>query len=180
MTLACWLTAPAEAYGAVGIAGDCAVHRLASAHASASLRLLHHGRTHSRAESVMTVSVPTSWPLAPKLLMGEDSGAYRQVLGCLVREEAGAQLLRPDEWRKAPPRITSDGREVRIRMETHTWVDEGHGEAGPWRMETGFARWTIRFKAPEALRGARRPWPTLSGRAPVDRVRRFLPSVPPQ
>lgn len=159
VTLACWLTAPEEAYGAAGIAGDCAVHRLASAHASASLRLLHHGRTHSRAESVMTVRVPTSWPLAPKLLMGEDSGAYRQALGCLVQEEAGAQLLRPDEWRKAPPRITSDGKQVRIRMETHAWVDERYVSLKPWRIETGSARWTIRFKAPEALRAAR--WDTI-------------------
>ncbi|UOB15403.1 DUF6185 family protein [Streptomyces sp. HP-A2021] len=159
VTLTCWLTASAEAYRTVGIAGDCAVHRLTSAHASASLRLLHHGRTHSRAESAMTVRVPTSWPLAPKLLMGEDSGAYRQALGCLVREEAGAQLLRPDEWRKAPPRITSDGKEVRIRMETHAWVNERHVALGPWQIEAGFARWTIRFKAPEALRAAR--WDTI-------------------
>ncbi|MGC0372531.1 DUF6185 family protein [Streptomyces sp. SAI-229] len=159
VTLVCWLTSPAAAYGAAGNADDCAVHRLASAHVSASLRLLHHGRTHSRAESVMTVRVPASWPLAPKLLMSEDSGAYRQALSCLVREEADAQRLRPDEWRKAPPRITSDGKEVRIRMETYAWVDERHVSLGPWRIETGFTRWTIRFKAPEALRAAR--WGTI-------------------
>ncbi|MFJ8470008.1 DUF6185 family protein [Streptomyces swartbergensis] len=76
-----------------------------------------------------------------------------------VGEEAGAQLLRPDEWRKAPPGITSDGKEVRIRMETHSWVNERHVALGPWRIETGLTRWTIRFKAPEALRAAR--WDTI-------------------
>ncbi|MFD0395532.1 DUF6185 family protein [Streptomyces nogalater] len=159
VTLTWWLTAPAQAYGVARADDDCAVPRLASAHVSASLRLLHHGRTHSKAESVMTARVPASWPLAPKLLMGEDSVAYRQAMRCLVGEEADAQRFHPDEWRTAPPRVTSDGEEVRIRLETHAWVDKRHVALGPWRIEAGFARWTIRFKAPEALRAAR--WDTV-------------------
>ncbi|GAA4890403.1 DUF6185 family protein [Streptomyces coeruleoprunus] len=164
LTLVAWITAPAAAFGAPGARSpapddDCAVHRLASARVSASLRVAHHGRTHSKAESVVTLRVPTSWPLAPKLLLSEDSDAYRHALRCLVQEKAGSQRHQPDEWREASPRITSDGAELRVRMEAHAWVDERHVALGPWRIETGLTRWTIRFTPPAALRSAR--WGTI-------------------
>ncbi|MBM9617633.1 DUF6185 family protein [Streptomyces zhihengii] len=164
VTVMCWTTVSGTALGAANDRterprADCAVTGLSSARATASLRLSHHGRTHSKAESTVTLRVPASWPLAADLLLSKKSAAYRHALRCLLRGEPAGQGRAAGTWGHSSVRITSGDAEFRVRLRADAWIDERRVVLGPWRIDVGLTRWTMRFSSPSALRSAH--WDTV-------------------
>ncbi|MET8566993.1 DUF6185 family protein [Streptomyces sp. NPDC004783] len=143
--------------GQVARASDdpCAAGHLATARVSASLRLEHERRTQSKLVSRLTVRVPSAWPHATGLLLGEESGAYRKAMRCLLRGTA-SQYEWWDEWRSRPPRVTPEKGAVEVRVDTYAWADgTGMTYVGPWDVEIGKDHWRIRLNPADALRRAR-------------------------
>ncbi|QQC92133.1 DUF6185 family protein [Streptomyces alfalfae] len=127
--------------------GWCATAGLDKAEASASIRLRHGGRDHTKVTARLTVHVPSSWKLAPSLLLAEDSGGYRRAMGCLTRSDE-SQHRWWGEWRpRGSPRVTSEKGGHLVRFDTFSWIDEHEGwfALGPWRIERGTAHWRLRF-----------------------------------
>ncbi len=147
--------------GQVARASDdpCGTGSLAKAQVSASLRLEHERRTQTKLVSRLTVRVPSAWSHATGLLLGEESGAYRQAMRCLLRGPA-TQYEWWTEWRSRAPRVTAEKGVVEVRVDTYAWADgTGVKYLGPWDVEVGKDHWRIRLNPAEALRRAR--WTSL-------------------
>ncbi|GAA3794632.1 hypothetical protein GCM10023083_32480 [Streptomyces phyllanthi] len=143
--------------GHVARASDdlCRSGSLAKARVSASVRLEHERRTHTKVVSRLTVRVPSTWTYATGLLLGEDSEAYRRAMRCLLRGP-GTQYTWWDEWRSRAPRITAEKDAVKVRVDFYAWADDqGMTYVGPWDVEIGKDHWRIRLNPSEALRRAR-------------------------
>ncbi|MEU4684079.1 DUF6185 family protein [Streptomyces xinghaiensis] len=143
-------------------AAECATGELRDARAWASVRLAHDDRVHTKVSSELTVRVPSAWPLAHELLLGEDSEPYRRAMACLLRGTALGDTSgdgRYLEWRPSPPDVTPAKDGIRVRYRAYRWIDTSDRDddllIGPWRLRIGAERWRVRFRPSEALETAR-------------------------
>ncbi|MEV8230359.1 DUF6185 family protein [Streptomyces sp. NPDC079167] len=143
--------------GQVARASDdpCGTGSLTEAQVSTSLQLEHERRTQTKLVSRLTVRVPSAWQHATGLLLGEDSGAYRQAMRCLLRGRE-TQYEWWTEWRSRAPRVTEEKGVVEVRVDTYAWADgTGVKYFGPWDVEIGKNHWRVRLNPADALRRAR-------------------------
>ncbi|QEU90875.1 DUF6185 family protein [Streptomyces kanamyceticus] len=144
----CAVLWPARA-GAVQESLDkrCDTAGLDKAEASASVRLAHGGRIHTKVTASLTVHVPSSWRLASSLLMSEDTGAYRKAMGCLTRPHE-SQHQWWGEWRpEGSPRVSAEKGGFEVAFDTFSWIDEATEwfALGPWKVKRGVAYWRLLF-----------------------------------
>ncbi|WAL98715.1 DUF6185 family protein [Streptomyces sp. Je 1-369] len=151
--------APATgAAGAVGAAGNpvdaaCDTAGLDRAKASASVRLSHGGRIHTKVNARLTVHVPSSWKRAKSLLMSEDTDAYRTAMGCLTRPYE-SQHRWWGEWRPdGSPWVKPEKGGFEVTFDTFSWIDEATEwfALGPWKVERGVSRWGLLFEPAPGL-----------------------------
>ncbi|WP_218037975.1 DUF6185 family protein, partial [Streptomyces lycii] len=157
---ACWvllsvllsLLAGAGAARADGGAGDpCHSAWLAGERAEASISLDHRNRTHTKVTTRLKVRVPSGWPYASGLLMGEESEEYRRAVRCLTRGPE-SHTDRWSERREGLPRVTPGRDGIDVEVPAYTWVDSGGPRpVGPWQLTAGATRWEIRFTPSPAL-----------------------------
>ncbi|WP_405722503.1 DUF6185 family protein [Streptomyces sp. NBC_00046] len=147
------ISAPAHA------AGDaCQSSKLAEASVSATVELDDRHRTQTKILSRLIVHVPSKWPYATGLLLGQDSEEYRRAMRCLLRGEA-RQVQWSTEWRSNRPEITSEKGGVRVQVDTYGWAEsQGMLWVGPWDINIGKDHWTVALNPP-ALAQAR--WTTI-------------------
>ncbi|MER5617831.1 DUF6185 family protein [Streptomyces sp. NPDC002215] len=143
-------------------AGDaCQSSKLASASVSASVELDDRRRTQTKILSRLIVHVPSKWPYASGLLLGQDSEEYRRAMRCLLRGDV-RQVQWWDEWRSNRPEISSEKGGVRVQVDTYGWAaSQGMLWVGPWDINIGKDHWTVALNPP-ALAQAR--WTTLTVR----------------
>ncbi|MGV9941059.1 DUF6185 family protein [Streptomyces sp. NPDC003401] len=155
---ACWFLAAVLApAGTANASGEgCADAALAGATVTASVRLEHGGRTHTKITTELRVDVPGDWEHAGDLLLGKDSRAYVTAMACLTRRD-GDDALRWSQRRPAPPAVTSKGSRVRIVDRAYSWVDQYRTpvRVGVWELRAGADLWTVSLRPPTALRTAR-------------------------
>ncbi|MGV9882157.1 DUF6185 family protein [Streptomyces sp. NPDC003006] len=131
----------------------CATAGLDQAEASATIRLSHAGRIHTKVTARLTVHVPSSWRHAKSLLLSEDTGGHRLAMGCLARPDE-AQHRWWAEWRpEGSPRVTAEKGGFRVTLDTFSWIDEDRGwfALGPWKVEQGTAHWRLLFEPAPGL-----------------------------
>ncbi|MET8682733.1 DUF6185 family protein [Streptomyces sp. NPDC004732] len=150
----CALLWPARA----GAAGDpvdqgCDTAGLDKAKASASVRLSHGGRIHTKVTARLRVHVPSSWKQAKSLLMDEDTDEYETAMGCLTRPYEN-QLRWWNEWRPdGSPWVKPEKGGFEVTFDTFSWIDDATGwfALGPWKVERGVARWGLLFEPAPGL-----------------------------
>ncbi|MET9380143.1 DUF6185 family protein [Streptomyces sp. NPDC002928] len=130
----------------------CRSEGLVGGRASASVRLDDYHRTQTKIVSRLTVHVPSKWPYATGLLLGEDSEEYRRAMRCLMRGSSEVSYQWWDEWRSHRPAIAAEKNSVEVRVDTYAWADdEGMTYVGPWDVVIGHDYWSIRLHPAEAL-----------------------------
>ncbi|WP_150186948.1 DUF6185 family protein [Streptomyces venezuelae] len=149
----CALLGPGRAAAAGDPADWCDTAGLDKAKASASVRLAHGGRVHTKVTAGLTVHVPSSWEHAKSLLMSEDTDAYREAMGCLARPYE-SQHRWWGEWRPdGSPAVRPEKGGFGVTFDTFSWIDEATGwfRLGPWKVELGAARWRLLFEPAPGL-----------------------------
>lgn len=135
--------------------GDsCESGGLSDARVRTTVTLQHDNRTYTKVSARLTVDVPGDWPLAPYLLLSEDSPRYLKAMSCLARTEHEDQQ-RWDEWRVSNPVVKSKSN-GRIEV-----VDRATGTGSRWtpvsRVPSGRSRSRTRATVRRRLCGAPKP-----------------------
>ncbi|MEE1835321.1 DUF6185 family protein [Streptomyces sp. SP17KL33] len=151
-----WVVTAAGAAPAAEASADdlCRSAELAGAEVSTSVRLEHDDQTYTKVVTELTVTLPGSWPLAPDLLLSENSRPYIEAMACLIEPERDDPNW--DEQRTRPPMVTSTGGRVTVVHKAHGWVNYHQTiKVGLWRIRpTGLEEWKVWLDAPEPLLGA--------------------------
>ncbi|MEU6984466.1 DUF6185 family protein [Streptomyces sp. NPDC046324] len=149
-------TTAARAAPVPPVAEVCEPAVLTEAKVSTWARLHHDGRTYTKIDTELSVEIPGDWPLAPDLLLSEDSRRYIAAMACLTMSDVGQQR-RWSEWRTSNPHVSSKGGRVKVVYRSHSWVNryQKNIDVGAWRIWAGADRWTVTLMPPPALAGAR-------------------------